>query len=83
MKRPHNKDLQVIVILDEDPAFAAVERPRRSKAAHLFVPEPAPLPSLFVCDTFHQTRISTRYTKERKQYEEEQWVINCQQPQRL
>ena len=54
---------QVVIFLDQNATLSAVERTRWTKASNLFIPEPSALPSLFIDDTFHEPRISTRYAK--------------------
>lgn len=58
---------EMVIVLNQGLALAAVHGPRRSEASHLLIPEPPILPGLFVDDAFEQTRISAADTKQSTQ----------------
>jgi hypothetical protein len=66
----------VVVVLNEDTTFTAKESAWWTKASNLFVPEPSSLPSFFVDDTLHKSRISTGYTGECHQHKANSRVVN-------
>jgi hypothetical protein len=66
--------------LNEDSTFTAVESAGWTKASNLFVPEPSSLPSFFVDDTLHKSRISTGYTGECHQHKGNSRIVNVEDP---
>ena len=58
---------QMVVVLDQRLAFAAIHGPRWPETSYLLVPEPSVLPGFFVDDPFEESRVSAANTKQSTQ----------------
>lgn len=57
----------MIVVLNQNATFSAIECTRWSKTSYLFIPEPTAFTGFLVDDTLHESRITAGYAKERQE----------------